>query len=65
MMAKVMQTEANWNQKGTISEPKGEQNTYNSIWFQASIKYAQASWKYRHFGATWLIWRAILAPTGF
>ncbi len=64
-ISKVKQKGANRNQTCVKGELKGTKCINESIWFQASIKDAKASYKCLHFRATWSILCAILAPAGF
>ena len=52
----------NWNQNNAKSEPKGDRNASAS---QDRILGAPGKLFGGHFGATWSIWHAILAATGF
>ena len=60
MTPKVKQNVANWNQKDT--EPKGDQYVKQKPGLEKATARRQ---KRQVWGATWLIWGPIWAPTGF
>ena len=62
MVPKVMQKGATWNQNGTKSDPKVEPNASKNR--DLKNVFPELSFGYL-FGATWSIWGALLAPTGF
>ena len=62
MIPKVKQQVANWNQKDTKTEPKGNQNVQKNLdWKNATAR----RWKKKSFGATWSILASMLSPAGF